>query len=33
LTDKYSRRHTYLRISLTERCNLRCGCCISSSFP
>ena len=24
LTDKYGRKHTYLRISLTERCNLRC---------
>ena len=22
------RRHTYLRISLTERCSLRCTCCI-----
>ena len=26
LTDKYGRNHTYLRISLTERCNLRCTC-------
>ena len=24
LTDRYGRKHTYLRISLTERCNLRC---------
>lgn len=24
LTDRYQRQHTYLRISLTERCNLRC---------
>lgn len=24
LTDTFGRRHTYLRISLTERCNLRC---------
>lgn len=24
LTDKFGRHHTYLRISLTERCNLRC---------
>ena len=23
LLDKHGRRHTYLRISLTERCNLR----------
>jgi hypothetical protein len=25
LTDTFGRNHTYLRISLTERCNLRCG--------
>jgi hypothetical protein len=24
LTDKHRRNHSYLRISLTERCNLRC---------
>ena len=24
LTDTFKRQHTYLRISLTERCNLRC---------
>lgn len=24
LTDNYGRRHSYLRISLTEKCNLRC---------
>jgi hypothetical protein len=24
LTDNFSRMHNYLRISLTERCNLRC---------
>lgn len=24
LTDRFGRSHTYLRISLTERCNLRC---------
>lgn len=24
LTDGFGRRHTYLRISVTERCNLRC---------
>ena len=28
LTDNYSRRHDYLRISLTERCNLRCLYCM-----
>ena len=24
LTDSFGRQHNYLRISLTERCNLRC---------
>ena len=24
LTDSHARMHNYLRISLTERCNLRC---------
>ncbi|KAF6260541.1 molybdenum cofactor biosynthesis prote [Scenedesmus sp. NREL 46B-D3] len=28
LTDTFRRRHTYLRISLTERCNLRCTYCM-----
>jgi len=28
LTDRFSRRHTYLRVSLTERCNLRCRYCM-----
>lgn len=28
LTDTLGRRHTYLRISLTERCNLRCQYCM-----
>ncbi|TMW65764.1 hypothetical protein Poli38472_008406 [Pythium oligandrum] len=28
LTDRYGRVHTYLRISLTERCNLRCRYCM-----
>ncbi|KAJ9528789.1 hypothetical protein QJQ45_000015 [Haematococcus lacustris] len=28
LTDTHSRLHTYLRISLTERCNLRCTYCM-----
>ena len=28
LTDSFGRRHTYLRISLTERCNLRCLYCM-----
>lgn len=28
LTDRFGRRHTYLRISLAERCNLRCRYCM-----
>lgn len=28
LTDSFGRHHTYLRISLTERCNLRCQYCM-----
>lgn len=28
LTDTYNRQHTYLRISLSERCNLRCRYCM-----
>ncbi len=28
LTDTFGRRHTYLRIALTERCNLRCRYCM-----
>ncbi|XP_048830402.1 molybdenum cofactor biosynthesis protein 1 isoform X2 [Brienomyrus brachyistius] len=28
LTDGFGRRHSYLRISLTERCNLRCQYCM-----
>lgn len=28
LTDKFSRTHNYLRISVTERCNLRCLYCM-----
>jgi cyclic pyranopterin phosphate synthase len=28
LTDKLGRKHSYLRISLTERCNLRCTYCM-----
>lgn len=27
LMDTHGRRHDYLRISLTERCNLRCKIC------
>lgn len=28
LTDNYNRKHDYLRISITERCNLRCMYCM-----
>lgn len=28
LTDQFGRQHSYLRISLTERCNLRCTYCM-----
>ena len=28
LTDSFGRGHNYLRISLTERCNLRCSYCM-----
>ena len=28
LVDSFGRRHTYLRISVTERCNLRCNYCM-----
>ena len=28
LTDRFGRKHEYLRISLTERCNLRCFYCM-----
>ena len=30
LSDSFARQHTYLRISLTERCNLRCTYCMPS---
>lgn len=30
LVDSFHRRHNYLRISLTERCNLRCFYCMPS---
>ena len=28
LSDRFGRRHTYLRMSLTEKCNLRCTYCM-----
>jgi cyclic pyranopterin phosphate synthase len=30
LVDRYGREHTYLRISVTDRCNLRCVYCMPS---
>ncbi|MEO8168584.1 MAG: GTP 3',8-cyclase MoaA, partial [bacterium] len=30
LTDTFNRSHEYLRISLTDRCNLRCRYCMPS---
>lgn len=30
LTDSYGRKHNYLRISLVEKCNLRCTYCMPS---
>ena len=30
LQDSFGRQHTYLRISLTELCNLRCTYCMPS---
>lgn len=32
LTDKYGRRIDYLRLSVTDRCDLRCTYCMPSSF-
>lgn len=29
LTDSFGRQHNYLRISLTEKCNLRCKCLLA----
>ncbi|KAL8688502.1 MAG: hypothetical protein Q9224_004866, partial [Gallowayella concinna] len=31
LTDNFHRQHTYLRISVTERCNLRCTYCMPAA--
>ncbi|WP_372937280.1 radical SAM protein, partial [Seonamhaeicola sp.] len=31
LQDSHGRNHTYLRISLTERCNLRCTYCMPAA--
>ena len=32
LTDSFGRQHNYLRISLTERCNLRCSHCYQDNY-
>lgn len=32
LTDGYSRKFKYLRLSLTEKCNFRCSYCLPSGF-
>ncbi len=31
LVDSYNRKHSYLRISVTDRCNLRCFYCLPSN--
>lgn len=33
LTDSFGRVHDYLRISLTDRCNLRCSYCMPDDLP
>lgn len=33
LTDKFNREHDYLRISLTDKCNLRCTYCNPIDLP
>ena len=33
LSDTFGRAHTYLRISLTERCNLRCKLLSHEVYP
>lgn len=33
LTDRFHRRINYLRISVTDRCNLRCKYCVDGQFP
>ncbi|MBW9257110.1 MAG: radical SAM protein [Candidatus Thiodiazotropha sp. (ex. Lucinisca nassula)] len=32
LTDRYNRQVTYLRISVTDRCDLRCVYCMSKDM-
>lgn len=33
LTDSFQRKINYLRISVTDRCNLRCRYCVDGGFP
>jgi molybdenum cofactor biosynthesis protein A len=33
LVDAFGRHHTYLRIAVTDRCNLRCHYCMPVAFP
>lgn len=33
LVDSFNRKHDYLRISLTDRCNFRCTYCLPHDFP
>lgn len=33
LVDSFNRKHDYLRISLTDRCNFRCTYCMPHDFP
>ncbi|MCX7856886.1 MAG: GTP 3',8-cyclase MoaA [Deltaproteobacteria bacterium] len=33
LTDRFNRRINYLRISVTDRCNLKCKYCVDGKFP
>ena len=33
LRDSYDRIINYLRVSVTDRCNLRCSYCVDKDFP
>jgi len=33
LVDSFGRVHTYLRLSITDKCNLRCTYCVSPDYP
>jgi cyclic pyranopterin phosphate synthase len=32
LTDPFGHRIADLRLSVTDRCDLRCGCCLQKGF-